>query len=105
MACLSWQRDGVGSFTIAASPFYPLSDLTSPLRGVIEYEVLQADAELLEAHVGTSHKFYIDEGSGTFLAKIGPLRPAEGTHPGLASLADRTILRGSLNVIDPSAAA
>jgi hypothetical protein len=105
MACLSWQRDGVGSFIVAANPIFLLSELIPPVRGVIEYEILEADAELLEAHVGTSHKFYIDEGSGTFLAKIGPLRPVEGTHPGLSLLGDRTILRGSLDVIDPSAAA
>jgi hypothetical protein len=100
MACLSWLRDGGKGFTVAANPVYPLSDLTAPVRGGIEFEILEIDAELLTAHVGTAHDFYIDDQTGIFSAKLSSLVPVTSTHSGLASLRGKPTLRGRLEIID-----
>jgi hypothetical protein len=39
----------------------PLLDLTAPVLGGLEFEILESDAELLTAHVGTPRDFYIDD--------------------------------------------
>ncbi|MGG5812222.1 hypothetical protein [Falsiroseomonas sp. CW058] len=103
MAHLSWQRGPTTGFTVAADIF-PLTELTPHPRGVIEYEVLVTDAELLEAHVGTSHRFIVGDRVGPFLAKIGPLMQVTSTHAGLGLMRGEPTLRGRLEIIDPEAA-
>jgi hypothetical protein len=98
MACLSWQREGAKSFTVAANQIYLLSDPPDPMRGIVEFEILENDAELLMAHVGTPHVFYLDDRTGVFSAKLSPLVPVTSTHPALALLRGKPTLRGYLEV-------
>ncbi len=100
MACLSWLREGGKGFTVAANPIYLLTDPTATLPGRIEFEILERDAELLVAHVGTPHTFYIDDRTGAFFARLSPLMPVTSTHPGLALLRDEPVLRGCLEIFD-----
>jgi hypothetical protein len=68
--------------------------------GSIEFEVLESDAELLLAHTDTLHVFYINDETGVFTARLSPFVSAISTHPGLALMRDRPILRGRLGIIE-----
>ena len=100
MACLSWKPEHTKGFVVAANPIYPVSDLSVGPRGSIEFEVLESDAELLKAHVGTPHAFYINDDTGAFNARLGPLVRVTSTVPALSLMRGNPTLRGSLEIID-----
>ena len=82
----------------------PLSDLTAfKVNRIerIEFEILECEAELLVAHVGTTQVFYIDGRTGDFFAKVAPLVPNTSTHPGLAFSRGEPTLGGCLEIIAP----
>ena len=100
MACLSWKPEHTKGFVVAANPIFPISPLSAPAGGSIEFEVFEHDAELLIAHVGTSHLFYINDDTGAFAAMLSPFVRIISTHPGLALMRDRPTLRGRLEIIE-----
>ena len=104
MACLSWKPEHTKGFVVAANPIYPVSELSALTSGSIEFEILESDADLLVAHVGTPHVFYISDETGTFDARLSPFVRVISTHPGLALMRDRPTLRGRLEIIDTLAA-
>ncbi|MGH7173894.1 MAG: hypothetical protein ACRELG_26755 [Gemmataceae bacterium] len=102
MACLSWRREGSKAFTVAANPIYPLTAISAPLPDRIEFEILESDAALLAAHIGTPQTFYIDGESGVFFARVSQLVPEISTHPDLALSRDKPTLRACLEIFNGS---
>ena len=99
MACLSWKPEHTKGFVVAANPIYPVSELSAQPGSSIEFEIPEIDAELLMAHVGMEHDFYINDETGTFTARLSPFERVTSSHPGLAYMRDRPTLRGRLDVI------
>jgi len=99
VACLSWKPEHTKGFVAAANPIYPISELRVKPGGWIEFEIPQVDAELLMAHVGTEHDFYINDETGAFTARLSPFEQVTSSHPGLAHMRDRPTLRGRLEII------
>ena len=105
MACLSWKPEHTHGFVVAANPIYVLSKYDVAPGSSIDFEIIEPDAELLQAHVGTVHVFSID-GTATFTARLGPLVSTVSTHPGLSHRRSQPTLRGRLaRLIQPGEAA
>ena len=104
VACLSWKPEHTRGFAVAANPIYPISELIVQAGGSIEFEILEDDAELLMAHVGTKHVFYVNDETGIFTAWLSPFERVISTHPNLAPMRNTSTLRGRLEIIDTSTA-